>query len=557
MQNSKCKIQNPFSTFHFSLFIAAVLLPLPLLTSPLHHDEALYAGWARLIAGGIDPMLNTVPVDKPPLFIYTLAGFFKLFGVGDVVARMPSLLAHVATLWLVYRVGAELYRPAVGLIAALLLALSPFAVLFAPTILTDPLMVALAMASLLAAVRGKSVWAGVWLALAVATKQQGIFFLPLTLAFLVIHPLPSPLCPVMGYPPARGRESPQVAGGGRKILPFFLTLAIGLALPLVWDMNRTYRPGFWLQSSLSYGQVSLTVGHFGERLAGFLNLLGFATATPALNIAFAAGLVILLATSHWRQHARTDWLLAGFSAGFVGLHALFTFQIWDRYMLGLMPLLALLAARVIFVFHDFNPSTEIYRLNFSRKDAKNTKKKEWFKVFATLRFGARQFVAICEYLCPSVDENFRRVSVSLWVSIAMLALTVTLLAPATIRATRGEYPIGGDHGAYTGAAEVSAYLRGHIGANVTLYQRWLGTHWRYYLLGFPYDVRFWQSADELAQFAAANADGVQYIAFPAWQSTTPATLSLAAVGLQMKLVFKTYRPDGSPGVFLYRIVPVD
>ena len=524
MQKSRFTFPQITNSFYILLFAfcIAILLPLPLLPSPLHHDEALYAGWAQLISSGIDPMLNTVPVDKPPLFIYTLALFFKIFGVGDVVARMPSLLAHTAILWLTFQVGKELYRPAVGIIAALLLALSPFAVLFAPTILTDPLMVALAMAALLAAVRGKSVWAGVWLSLAVATKQQGIFFLPLVLAFLILRPLPSP-------PLDRGRESPKVAGGGRKILPFTVALAIGLALPLVWDANRAYRPGFWLQSSLSYGGVTLAGGNFGERLAGFLHLLEFATATPVLNIAFAAGLAALLATSRWRHNARADWLLAGFSAGFVVLHAAFTFQIWDRYMLGLIPLLALLAAREVFIFSDFRSSADSHR---------------WTQIKLP------KFIR--ENLWTSVDKNIK-----LWLSIGVLAVVIGLLAPATVRATRGAYPIGGDHGAYYGVREVSAYLRGHAGANVTLYQRWLGAHWRYYLRGFPYYVRYWQSADELAGFAATNRDGVQYIAFPAWVSSTPAALALAESGLRLQPVFKTYHPDGSPGVFLYRIVGVD
>ena len=66
-----------------------MLLPLPLLIEPLHHDEALYAFWARLIATGIDPMLNSVPVDKPPLFIYVLAILFKKMGVSDIIARLP------------------------------------------------------------------------------------------------------------------------------------------------------------------------------------------------------------------------------------------------------------------------------------------------------------------------------------------------------------------------------------------------------------------------------------------------------------------------------------
>ncbi len=502
----------------FPITLLGVLLPLSLLTSSLHHDEALYAYWARLIASGIDPMLNTVPVDKPPLFIYTLALFFKTMGTLDIVARMPSLLATATSIWLVYRLGCTLYDASTGLIAALLLAMSPFAMLFAPTILTDPLMVTLALASLLAAAQEKSVWAGVWLSLAVATKQQGIFFLPLTLAFLVFYPLPSP---AVTPSPLKG----EGWGGGKTLIPFLLTFAIGLALPLVWDANRAYRPGFWLQSSLSYGPVGLTVGHFGNRLLGFLHLLGYATATPALNIIFAVGLAALFILSPWRQNARADWLLAGFSAAFVGLHAVFSFQIWDRYLLGLMPLLALLAARVIFIPLEL-------KINSTR--------------IAQIR---RIFADFSEkYLRQSVQS-----ASSTFYLLAISALVVALMFPATTRATRGEYPIGGDHGAYYGAAEISAYLRGHAGADVTLYQHWLGAHWRYYLFGFPYDLRYWQSADELARFAAANADGVQYIAFPAWQSTTPAALSLAEVGLQLKPVFKTYRPDGSPGVFLYRI----
>ena len=327
---------------------------------------------------------------------------------------------------------------------------------------------------------------------------------------------------------------------------FLLTLAVGLALPLVWDMNRDYRPGFWLQSSLSYGGVTLAAGHFSERLAGFLHLLGFATATPALNIAFAAGMALLLATSRWRRHAFTDWLLAGFSVGFVLLHAVFSFQIWDRYLLGVIPLLALLAARMAFLPPElnagsfFSPQINTDGHRFSQKNKKS--------VFICVNL----WTAFISHLRSSVQSVL-----SAFYPLAISALIIAIMFPATATAARGEYPIGGDHGAYFGAAEISAYLRGHAGANVTLYQHWLGAHWRYYLLGFPYDVRYWQSADELADFAAANRDGVQYIAFPAWVSSTPATLALAGVGLRLEPVFKTYQPNGLPGVFLYRIVPVD
>ena len=36
------------------------------------EDEALYAYWGLQIASGADPMLDLEPVDKPPLYPYTL-----------------------------------------------------------------------------------------------------------------------------------------------------------------------------------------------------------------------------------------------------------------------------------------------------------------------------------------------------------------------------------------------------------------------------------------------------------------------------------------------------
>jgi hypothetical protein len=41
-----------------------------------HGDEAIYGYWAQLVASGRDPLLLSVPLDKPPLFIYLLAGVF-------------------------------------------------------------------------------------------------------------------------------------------------------------------------------------------------------------------------------------------------------------------------------------------------------------------------------------------------------------------------------------------------------------------------------------------------------------------------------------------------
>ncbi len=72
--------QWPAAHFWLSLgvglaMLVAVLLPLNLLvTQRFHHDEALYATWALDIASGKNPTLYQIPIDKPPLFMYTAAG---------------------------------------------------------------------------------------------------------------------------------------------------------------------------------------------------------------------------------------------------------------------------------------------------------------------------------------------------------------------------------------------------------------------------------------------------------------------------------------------------
>ena len=124
------------------------------------EDEALYAAWGLQIATGADPMLDGEPVDKPPLYPYVLAASFRLTGstqggrAAETAARLPSLLASVASVALVYALARALYPgqqdDGLPALAALLLALSPFDVLFASTAFTDPLLVALGLGALLA-----------------------------------------------------------------------------------------------------------------------------------------------------------------------------------------------------------------------------------------------------------------------------------------------------------------------------------------------------------------------------------------------------------------------
>ena len=482
---------------HISLLIVVLIgliLPLPLLASPsLHPDEALYIHWGQLISSGQDPMLNSVPVDKPPLLLYILAQCFRFLGVSETVGRLPSLLAQAGTIALTFALGKRLYHHRIGLLAAVLVAVSPYHLLFAPTAFTDPLMTLFVMLACWLAVDDKPELAGLCLGLAAATKQQGVLFLPLVMGLIW-------LC--------------QTRSNGKRLVALVRCLIIffiALSIPLIWDANRTYETGFWLQSSQSYGGLALTIPHLLDRLSSFGALLYLMTDSPVLSLIFGGGVIILAVVGWWQRQsegpypvqAKADGLLFTFCLVFILLHALFTFQIWDRYLLGLLPLLGLLLSRVLHI--------------------------------------------------PEMVLKSRQG----WVTFIGLILVIVLMMRPVQTAISGDYPLGGDRGSYYGMAEVTTYLRGHAGANVTLYHRWLGTHWRYYLFRFPYDLRFWQTPEDLADQAEANATGTQYIGFPSWQSTTPTILALHDVGLGLKLIYRTYRPDSTPAIYLYQIVPIE
>ncbi|GAB4419216.1 MAG: hypothetical protein Fur0044_15470 [Anaerolineae bacterium] len=541
--------------------VSAVLLPANLLANQrFHHDEALYATWALQIASGADPWLAHTPVDKPPLFLYILAGTTRLLGPTETAARIPSLLATAISVLLTFGLGRKLYGEVVGLVAAWLMALSPFTLLFAPTAFTDPLLVVLVLAACLAAAHGRAGWAGIMTGLAVATKQQGVFFVPLVLA-LLIYDL---------------RFTPHASHITFHVSRFTLALLFILLLVLTWNLTRSKVPDFLTHSLSNYGGLTGDAASFGERWDGFVDLLQYGTASPVLNGIFGAGLPLLLAYGVWsgngtadrrpirqaqgepptaedtlpctlapppprssappllRSPAQTDWIFTLFILLFLLGHALFSFQVWDRYLLGLIPFLALLLARILWLPGLILTRIVENRINFYHRAAETQR---FFKF---------------NFLCISVPlwlNSWRNLFTPVYGLALTLLLTVTFAQPVQ-DAVNGRYPLGSHSQALSGIEQIVAYLQGHAGANHTLYHRWLGTHWRFYLWGYPYDLQYWASPQELA----AKAKPGHLIAFPSWQSETEARLVLASVGLELKELTRAYNPAGYPSIILYEIV---
>jgi 4-amino-4-deoxy-L-arabinose transferase-like glycosyltransferase len=124
------------------------------LTSP---GEARYALIAReMLESGdwVQPRLNHVRYyEKPPLLYWSVAASYRIFGVNDFAARLPSALAYVGTTAVTFLLGLELLGPAAAPRAALIYASSMGPFIFARFLFTDTLFVFYLTLSLLGLAR--------------------------------------------------------------------------------------------------------------------------------------------------------------------------------------------------------------------------------------------------------------------------------------------------------------------------------------------------------------------------------------------------------------------
>ena len=491
------------------LLLALLLRLAPWGQNRFLEDEALYSYWGLQIATGADPMLDEEPVDKPPLHPYTLALSFLLSGsspVRESPGRLPSLLASMASIFLVFALALQLHGSGpTGLLAALLLALSPFDILFASTAFTDPLMVALALGAIVAAAGDRLGLAGLLAGLAAATKQQGLLFLPLVVVAGLLAA------------PRDAAATKEYSGRGAAILSwirrawrqrwlrFVLALALVIAGALWWDQARLQSPGFLEQGSISYGGLApAQAGTLGQRGAEWLSLVGAFWVSPWFNALLIAALAGWLAgglAGWWEGWNRIDMALGVFCLAFLVLHWLIGFQVWDRYLLGLVPLLALLGARAWMAL-----STAIRAI-------------PWRRVYA----------------------------------LALVAVLIGTLGAPVLAATRSELPVGGDHGAYDGIDHLATYMRTQTPTGSVLYHYWLGYHYRFYLYGAPLRLHWYPDLDDLVRDAEIYRREPRYIAFPSWKDSEPAVAALAEAGIMLIPVYETTRRDGTVSFVLYRM----
>ena len=434
----------------------------------LGPDEALYSTWARRIADGSDVWLAaSTGVDKPPLFIYLMALSMSFYGFTEFATRFPAIISSAVTIALTYLLSMHLYgsRP-IARVAALALALSPLAILYAPTAYTDPLLVMWLMLAVVLACSDRWVLSGAVAALAVLTKQEAPILLPL----VAIIGLPLAWC----YRPrvAGAAAVPWIAGR----LARFAVVCVALAaiVELIWEAERPGQPSPFSLGLAHYGGIGLVAaGEIAPRLAAWWGeALRYVFSSPMLAALCLAGVPLLLLLGG-KERRVADAVLVTACVYAILARTMVDFQMWSRYMLAAVPFLCILLARSVDL--------------------------------------------VWQWLSHQAPAAQRRGGSAWLLSLVPLLMVGGLLIAPVNEARAGRLPVGSDHGTYTGIDETARFIRTDVPPGSVLYHSTLGWQLGYYLYGEHLDFWWYPSLDWLAATAAGRAEHSQYIIVPLWE----------------------------------------
>jgi 4-amino-4-deoxy-L-arabinose transferase-like glycosyltransferase len=469
------------------LTLAGFALRLPLLLRfPLREDEAIYGYWA-LHALHVDPMFLHVWPDKPPIFIWALAAALQLWGQGAETApaamRLVNILASTLTIPLLAVCARRWWGGTAAVGAALLMALNPFAVSFAPTAYTDALLVLAGSLALTMAAHRRLFWSGIWLGIAIMTKQQGLFFVPLAAAAAFI-------------PPQQGQGSKhKVRRTPGSALQFVTGVGTVVVPILFWDSLRwAVAPSPWDLGATNAGGVAIVPpAVWPSRADAWGELFFYLLASPWVWAVYGTVLATGAAAAWRRRAAWTTWapvlLLGGWAGGFWLLHVGASVQVWDRYLLPLVIPLALLGGWA------GGEVSGVLRSHFETRTSSS------LRLFGSGR----------------------------WVGAAVLAAILLLLGVPAARAAQGGLPVGADHGAYTGLDQALAAVDA---PHALLFHRELGWQARFALFDSiqagSVELRYYPSSVYLADSAAKSPHKERFVIVPDWAPLPDLPMQLAA-----------------------------
>ncbi|WP_410612160.1 ArnT family glycosyltransferase [Amycolatopsis sp. lyj-109] len=271
------------------------------------YSAAAQAGsqsWQALFFGSSDAA-NAITVDKTPAALWVMGLSARLFGVNAWSILVPQALMGVGSVWLLYATVRRSSGPAAGLLAGLVLALTPAAALMFRFNNPDALLVLLLVAGAYCVVRACEKASPRWLALAGVAVGFG-FLAKMLQAFLVLPAFA--VAYLVAAPVSLGKRLLHLLGALVSVLVaagwYLLVVALwpaasrpyigGSQTNSLWDLIFGYN-GFGRITGDEVGSVGGGAGRgwgstgltrlFGSEMAG-----GIAWLLPAALLALGAGL---------------------------------------------------------------------------------------------------------------------------------------------------------------------------------------------------------------------------------------------------------------------------
>jgi 4-amino-4-deoxy-L-arabinose transferase-like glycosyltransferase len=148
------------------------------------ETEGQYAGAAREMVESHQWLLPTndgIPrLQKPPLLYWLIIASFKLFGIGEMAARLPIALCIVATAALIFLIGERIADYWRGFLAGLIFLCMPGTFLLGRIVMPEPVFTAFVTAAIYCGICGyqrrghRRLWfLGVWICVALACLSKG------------------------------------------------------------------------------------------------------------------------------------------------------------------------------------------------------------------------------------------------------------------------------------------------------------------------------------------------------------------------------------------------
>jgi len=158
------------------LLMAAALRLVGIAHDQLWYDEGFTAAVARLPVGQL--LAATAADVHPPLLYLIEKPFVMLFGINEWALRLPAALLGTVAIWLAFQVVRELAGEHAGLLAAGLLAVSPFAIYYSNEARMYSLLLAAVLLATLGALRQRAWLVVVGLTAALMSHNLGALYVP-------------------------------------------------------------------------------------------------------------------------------------------------------------------------------------------------------------------------------------------------------------------------------------------------------------------------------------------------------------------------------------------